>query len=90
MRTPTDLFSDHIGQTDGITIALNCALCGQLAQLNHSCTKRYLRNPAVVLVRCLVDPSSDEPDDLFLIRTERSGEEYTTTRAVLKRDYEEL
>jgi len=83
-------FSDKLAVADGVTIALNCALCGQPAQPNHSCTKRYLRNPAVVLVRCLVDPSSNAPDDLFLIRAERSGEEYTTTRAVLKRDYEEL
>lgn len=85
-----DPFSDRVGQADGVTIVLNCGLCGQPAQSDHNCTKRYLRNPRVVMVRCLVDPSSKDPNDLFLVRVDKGGEEYTTTREVLKRDYEEL
>lgn len=85
-----DPFSDRIGQGDGVAIALNCGLCGQPAMANHVCVKRYLRNPAVVHVRCLADPSSRDPNDLFLVQVEKGGEEYTTTRATLKRDYEEL
>lgn len=83
-------FTDKIGQTDGVTITLNCGLCGQAAGVGHSCTKRYLRNPSIVSVRCLTDPDSDDPADLFLVRVDKGDEEYTTTRAVLKRDYEEL
>ena len=83
-------FSDKLAVNDGVSIALNCALCGQVATENHSCTKRYLRNPAIVRVRCLADPSSNASDDLFLVTTEKGGEEYTTTRAILSRDYEEL
>lgn len=84
------MFSDRIGQTDGVTIALGCGLCGQPAEPNHSCIKRYLRNPAIVFVRCLADPSSTDPSDLFLVQLEKGGEEYTTTREILKRGYEEL
>lgn len=83
-------FSDRIGQTDGVTIALNCGLCGGVAQPEHSCTKRYLRRSRIALVRPLADPSSNDPDDYFLVRLEQGGEEYTTTRAVLERDYEEI
>lgn len=83
-------FSDKLAVADGVAIALNCGLCGQPAQLGHNCTRRYLRNPAVVLVRCLADPASNDPDDLFLVRTEKGGEEYTTTRAAIKQDYEEI
>lgn len=83
-------FSDRIGQSDGVTITLNCGLCGQPASENHSCTKRYLRNPKVVNVRALAPPESHDPNDLFLVKVENGEEEYTTTRAVLKRDYEEL
>lgn len=83
-------FSDKISVADGVTIALNCGLCNQPADTNHVCVKRYLRNPRVVLVRPLSDPSSNDPHDLFLITVDKGGEEYTTTREVLKRDYEEL
>lgn len=81
---------DRIGQSDGVTIALNCGLCGQPAQANHSCTKRYLRSPRVVHVRCLAEPSSTDPNDLFLVQVEKGGEEYTTTREILARDYVEV
>lgn len=83
-------FSDKLAVADGVTIALNCGLCGQPAQVGHSCTKRYLRNARVVLVRCMADPSSTDLTDLFLVQLEKGGEEYTTTRAILERDYEEL
>lgn len=83
-------FSDKLAHADGVTVTLNCGLCGQAAGDNHSCVKRYLRNPKVVLVRCLVEPSSSDPNDLFLVQLEKGGEEYTTTREALKRDYEEL
>ncbi|HTG95716.1 MAG TPA: hypothetical protein VL866_24150 [Pyrinomonadaceae bacterium] len=83
-------FSDKLAVADGVSITLNCGLCGQVATENHSCTKRYLRNPAIVFVRCLVDPSSDDPNDLFLVKVKDCSEEYTTTRETLKRDYEEL
>lgn len=83
-------FTDRIGQSDGVTLALNCGLCGQPAGVGHNCTKRYLRSSRVVLARCMADPSSTDPDDLFLIRLEKGGEEYTTTRATLERDYEEI
>lgn len=81
---------DRIGQTDGVTIALNCGLCGQPAAANHSCTKRYLRSARVVHVRCLAEPDSTDPADLFLVQAEKGREEYTTTREILKRDYEEI
>ena len=83
-------FSDKLAVGDGIAITLNCGTCGAPATGNHACTKRYLRNPKVVQVRCLADPSSNDPADLFLITVEQGGEEYTTTREVLGRDYEEL
>jgi hypothetical protein len=83
-------FSDKLAVSDGVTITLNCGLCNSPATENHVCTKKYLRNPRVVLARSLSDPSSNDPNDLFLITVEKGGEEYTTTREVLKRDYEEF
>jgi len=83
-------FSDRIGQADGITITLSCGLCNQPADENHACVKRYLRNPKVVLIRQLAPPDSNADSDLFLVKTLNGDEEYTTTRAVLKRDYEEI
>lgn len=83
-------FTDKIQQTDGVAISLNCGLCGQPAETNHTCTKRYLRAPRVVFARCLADPSSNDPNDLFLVQLEKGGEEYTTTRAVFQRDYDEI
>jgi hypothetical protein len=83
-------FSDKLSVADGLTIALNCGLCGGPATTNHTCVKRYLRNPRVVLIRCLAEPQSNDPSDLFLVTLEKGGEEYTTTRATLQRDYEEL
>ena len=83
-------FSDKLAVGDGITITLNCGICGGPATGNHTCTKRYLRNPRVVHVRCLADPSSNESSDLFLVTVAQGGEEYTTTRETLKRDYEEI
>lgn len=90
MRTPSNPFSDVIAQADGITITLNCGLCNQPAGANHACVKTYLRAARVVQVRCLADASSSEPDDLFLVQLQQGGEEYTTTRAVLERDYQEI
>lgn len=83
-------FTDKIQQADGITITLNCGLCGQAAEANHSCIQRYIRASRVVLVRCLADPSSNDPNDLFLVQLEKGSEEYTTTRATLQRDYEAI
>lgn len=83
-------FTDKLAVADGVTVALNCGLCGGSATANHTCAKRYLRNPRVVYVRCLADPASNDPSDLFLVQAEKGGEEYTTTREVLKRDYEEI
>ena len=83
-------FTDKIAQADGVTITLNCGLCGQLATSNHTCVKRYMRAPRIVLARCLAEPQANNPHDLFLIQLERGGEEYTTTREVLQRDYEEV
>lgn len=83
-------FTDHIQQADGITIALNCGLCGDLAQAGHTCAKRYIRSSRVVFARCLADPSSNDPGDLFLVQLEKGGEEYTTTRATLERDYQQI
>lgn len=85
-------FTDKIAQADGITIALNCGLCNQPAEPNHQCaTVRYLRNPAVVHVRSLATPGSNDPLDLFLVRS-GYGEEYTITREILNNSnyYEEL
>lgn len=84
------MFTDKIQQADGISIALNCGLCDQPAGPDHSCAKLYLRSSRMVRVRCLADPSSNDPNDLFLVQLEKGGEEYATTRAVLERDYEPL
>lgn len=83
-------FSDKLQHGDGITITLNCGLCGQPAGASHTCTKRYLRASRVVLMRCLADPSSNDPNDLFLVQLEQGGEEYTTTRVTVERDYEAI
>lgn len=83
-------FSDRLSVGDGIAIALNCGLCGRVAEANHNCTRRYLRAARITLVRSLADPDSTDPNDLFLVQLEQGGEEYTTTRAVLARDYEEI
>lgn len=85
-------FRDRLSVTDGITISLSCGLCNQPAGENHICaTTRYLRNPAVVHVRQLADADSNDPNDLFLVRSDY-GEEYTVTRAVLRNSnyYEEI
>lgn len=85
-------FSDKLSVADGVTVALNCGLCNQPAEPNHQCaTVRYLRNPAVVHIRALAAPSSNDPLDLFLVRSDY-GEEYTITRAILNNSnhYEEL
>jgi len=83
-------FSDKLAVADGVTVALNCGLCGAPAAANHSCIKQYLRAARVVNVRALTTPDSTDPADLFLVQLEKGGEEYTTTREVLQRDYEEL
>lgn len=83
-------FTDKIQQADGITITLNCGLCGQTAGVGHACAKRYMRTARIVLVRCLASPSSNDPDDLFLVELEKGGEQYTTTRAIIERDYQEI
>lgn len=83
-------FSDRLLVNDGIAIALNCGLCGRPAEANHDCTRRYLRAARITLVRSLADPDSTDPNDLFLVQLEQGGEEYTTTRVVLARDYEEI
>lgn len=83
-------FSDKLAVADGVTIALNCGLCGAPATERHSCTKVYLRSASIVRIRPLADPSSTDPNDLFLVRLDKGGEEYTTTRAILARDYVEL
>lgn len=85
-------FTDKLAIGDGVTIALNCALCDEPAGPDHKCsTIRYLRNPAVVRVRCLADEGSTDLLDLFLISTEY-GEEYTVTRCILNNSnyYEEI
>lgn len=83
-------FSDKLSVADGVTVTLNCGICNSPATEHHVCAKKYLRNPRIVLVRSLAEPSSNDPNDLFLITVEKGGEEYTTTRATLNRDYEEL
>lgn len=83
-------FTDKLAVADGLTVTLNCGLCGGPAGDNHTCTKRYLRSSRMVLVRCLAEPDSNHPADLFLVTVERGGEEYTTTRETLARDYEEV
>lgn len=83
-------FRDRLSVTDGISLALNCGLCNQPAGANHQCaTTRYLRNPAVVHVRQLADADSNDPNDLFLVRSDY-GEEYTITRQTLKECYEQI
>ena len=83
-------FSDKLAVSDGVAITLNCGLCGQPATPPHTCTKLYLRASRMVRVRCLAEPDSADPNDLFLIELEKGGEQYTTTRAVLERDYQEV
>ena len=76
-------FNDGIQQRDAVTVALACGLCGDTSA-DHVCTvKRYLRNPAVVLVR-------DLGNDQHLVRNVKGGEEYTVATEVLRRDYEEI
>lgn len=83
-------FTDKLQQADQITVALNCGLCGQPAQPAHTCSKQYLRKARLVRVRSLADPSSTDPSDLFLVQVEQGGEEYTTTRVMIARDYSEI
>jgi hypothetical protein len=84
------MFNDRILQRDAVTVSMACGLCGSTVEGHVCAVKRYLRSPAVVYVRQLAPSDSNDDSDLFLVRTVKGGEEYTTTRAVLKRDYEEI
>lgn len=75
-------FTDRIQQADGITVTLNCGKCGQPADAPHTCVRRMMRSPRIVLVQ----PVADNPD-LFIVKVEKSDEQYTTSRAALEADY---
>lgn len=83
-------FNDKLSVSDGVAIALNCGRCNQPAVEPHICMRRMLREARVVRVRALLESIPPNPSDPFSVQVEKGGEEYTTTRAVIERDYKEL